>query len=233
MLKEKTNLSDELAERLEHMIFETMKSGDKLPTEAELAERFSVGRSTVRESMKVLSARGVVTRSKGGTFVSDKMKEGLIKPFSLMLNMEIGNIENLIEIRQILELSTIRIAAERCDEKIIEELKRINWQMKEPGISEKERQERDIAFHNAIAKATGNTILTEILNALRQVIAKYLENPDALHPILDESFALHESLIDALSNHDGEKAYTLLQRYFNLVGTVPPSGLNMKGGILS
>ena len=52
----RVSLSDAIVEKLEEMIA-TMKPGDRLPTEMELADQFSVGRSTIRESMKVLTAK--------------------------------------------------------------------------------------------------------------------------------------------------------------------------------
>ena len=217
MISEKVSLSDELAETLSQWIFRELKAGDRLPPEIELAKSYGVSRSTMRESLKILTAEGMITRSREGTFISEKVKESLIKPLSLMVNMEVGNIRNLIELRKILETAAISAAAERANQEWIEEMKRIQWKMKEPGISMDRLQNLDIEFHNTIARATGNGMLTELLNAIRCVIARNLENSEALVPIYDDTFDLHERLIEAISLHDKEKACATLERYFEVL----------------
>ena len=215
-MAKRVNLSDNIISELEKMITGNLKPGDKVPTEMELAERFSVGRSTIRESMKALSVRGIVVRRNEGTFVSESMGECLIAPLNLLVDMEIGNVEDLLELRELLELGTIRIAAERAGEETVLELERINWQMQEPGASALTLQERDIEFHNTIAKATGNSMLVEMLNAMRQVIAKNLENPDAARVTIKDSLACHSELIGAIRDHDPERAYATLEKYFKM-----------------
>lgn len=94
----RVNLSDTVVEKLEAMI-STMKPGERLPTEKELSERFSVGRSTIRESMKVLSARRMVVRRNEGTFVGDAVKGCLVDPLKLIINMQPdSDINALIEL---------------------------------------------------------------------------------------------------------------------------------------
>lgn len=209
-------LSDNVLEQLETMIVRNMEPGEKLPTEMELAESFSVGRSTIRESMKVLSAKGLITRRNEGTFVSERVNKCLIDPLNLLVNMKIGNVEDLLELRQLLELGTIRIAAERATPEVLSELERINWQMSEPGLSAPALQSLDISFHNAISGATGNTVLMELLNAIRQVIAKNLEDCEAVVPVLDESMDIHQQLVEAMRAHNGTLAYEIMERYFKM-----------------
>lgn len=209
-------LSDDVLVKLEALITKEMKPGERLPTEKELTERFSVGRSTIRESMKVLSARGLIIRRNEGTFVSENVNKCLIDPLNLLVNMKIGNVEDLLELRQLLELGIIRVAAERVTPELLLELDRINWRMMEPGLSAQALQTLDIAFHNTIAKATGNSVLTELLNAVRQVIAKNVEDVDACVPTLEKSTDIHRALVDTMREHDSVKAYELLKEYFTM-----------------
>ena len=60
----KETLSDTVSRKLEDMITTQMKAGDRLPTEMVLAEMYSVGRSTIRESLKALSSKGLIVRKK-------------------------------------------------------------------------------------------------------------------------------------------------------------------------
>ena len=203
------NLSDSIQKELEELITSGFKPGDKIPTEKELAERFSVGRSTIRESMK-----GLVARTTEGTFVSDKVNQCLIDPLSLMVNMEIGDIYDLLELREIIELGMIRIAAQKIDDSSLSMLKRINWQIQEPDADPAVLQERDIAFHSKIAESTGNQVLTEFLNAIRRVIVRNIENEEATSGFIQEAYMQHQELIEALEEHNPDKAYDVLKQYF-------------------
>ena len=134
-MAQKIKLVDNVLRELESMITGQLNPGDKLPTEMELAERFAVGRSTIRESMTALVAKKLVTRTNEGTFVSEHVNECLVDPLNILIDMEFGKIKDLIQLREILELGTIRLAAEYADENVIQNLERLEWQMKEPGIN--------------------------------------------------------------------------------------------------
>ena len=118
-MNDRITLSDNVLKQLENLIVKELKPGEKLPTEAQLSETFSVSRSTIRESMKVLSAKGLVVRKNQGTFVSEKVNKCLIDPLDLLINMKIGNVRDLLELREMLELQTIRVAAERISEDLL------------------------------------------------------------------------------------------------------------------
>ncbi|MCB7302874.1 FadR family transcriptional regulator [Bariatricus massiliensis] len=211
--KKKQRLSDSITEELEKMIIEKFRPGDKIPPEMELAERFGVGRSTVRESMKALTAKGIIVRRNEGTFVSVEVNRCLIEPLSLLVNMEIGNLENLVEMRKLLELGCIRIAAERITDEELKELEKLNWQMHEPGADGLKLQNIDIQFHNKIVEATGNQLLVELLNAVRKVMVQHSEDPYGVLEVLPDMLESHGELIDALKKHDPAKAYESMETY--------------------
>ena len=128
----RVNLSDTVLEKLEEMVSKK-KPGDRLPTEAELSEQFSVGRSTIRESMKVLAAKRMIVRRNEGTFVADMMKGCFVDPLNMIINMSTGDLNSLIELREILELSAVQLASQRATAEDVLEMQRANWMMKEPG----------------------------------------------------------------------------------------------------
>lgn len=214
MAQQRRILSDNVLIGLENMITSGLRPGDKVPTEKELAEQFGVGRSTVRESMKALVAKGLIERTTEGTFVSNHVEKCLVDPLNLMVNMEIGKVRDLLELREIVEQGAIRIAAEKIDDESIAQLKRINWQMQEPDLDPDTLQERDIQFHNVIAGATGNKVLMEFLNAIRHVIADHIEDVQVPRQNLEEACRQHQNIIGALEAHDAKKAYAAIKEYF-------------------
>ncbi len=216
-MSQKITLVDNILKELENMITEQLAPGDKLPSEMELAERFEVGRSTIRESMTALVAKKLVTRTNEGTFVSENVNECLVDPLNILINMEVGNVRDLMQLREILELGAIRLAAEHADESTIMNLERLEWQMQEPGISAEEMQKRDIMFHAEIAKASGNAVMMELLNALRQVIAANVESKEVMYMLTENSNSMHRELIDAIREHDSERAHTQMKKYFQFM----------------
>lgn len=209
----RVSLSDAIIEKLEEMIT-TMKPGDRLPTEMELAEMFAVGRSTIRESMKVLTAKKMVVRRNEGTFVADAVNGCLVDPLNMIINMTDCNVNSLIEVREILELSSIEMAAQRATQEDIAELERANWLMHEPGLSKAEKQKRDMEFHSAMARISGNMVIVELLNAVRTVIAQHLEKEDHIYGTGKE---FHREMIEAISEQDSAKARQCMLAYFESV----------------
>ncbi len=213
----RVSLSDAVVEKLETMI-STMKPGERLPTEKELAKAFSVGRSTIRESMKVLSARRMVVRRNEGTFVGDAVKGCLVDPLNLIISMQAGgDVNSLIELREILELSTIRLACQRATPDDIVELERARWMMDEPGLSKEERQKRDINFHNTIAKVAGNPVIEELLGSLRLVIAKNVETRNDEVILVNGTRNFHKEMVDAIGEQNPQRAYQIMTEYFEAV----------------
>ena len=196
-MENKIRLSDTVMKELEAIIL-NMKPGDKLPTEMELAERFSVGRSTIRECMKVFSARKMIVRRNEGTFVSSQVKECLVDPLNILVSMDIGNLTELIELREILETEAVKLAVQRATDE---------------GISPDEMQSRDFEFHNALAMASGNSILTELIKAIRKVIAGKLEDSTEALPISGEGSLLHKKIIRAVKERNLEEALEAMEEY--------------------
>ncbi len=208
-------VSDQVLQRLEEMIYRH-RPGEKLPTELQLAQQLGVGRSTVRECLKALSAKKIIERRPDGTYVTDQLQDCLADPLNLMVNMEIGRVEDLVELREVLEVAAARLAAHRASQEDLMELERTNWLMQRPGITMDEMQQQDIAFHTAMARASGNPVLLDLLGAVRQVVANHVEDLQAIQPVQPESVQMHQGLIQAIQQRDGDLAAQRMQAYMAL-----------------
>ena len=208
----KETLSDTVSRKLEDMITTQMKAGDRLPTEMVLAEMYSVGRSTIRESLKALSSKGLIVRKKDGTFVSDRVKDCLIAPLDLLITMDIGQINDLIELREMLEVSMIAAAVERATDEDIKNMERILWKMQNPD----ESRELDIQLHCAFAEATGNTIIKELIKAVQLVTVKNLDYMSNVTLKRDNAVSSHSQIIEAFKNRDKEKAIETMRVHLSI-----------------
>ena len=150
-----------VAEQLKQQIVEGVYTiGDKLPTEPELMKTFKVGRSSIREAVKLLVNMGVVqVRQGSGTFVAEASDDNRGS-----INMSIADRTELDEVRKILDIAIVEKAVARRTEKDIERMQSSLEARKanaKNGLL-KECIEADLNFHIAIADATYNRILADI-----------------------------------------------------------------------
>ena len=161
MIIQKKSLADMVAEQLKQQIVEGVYTiGDKLPTEPELMKTFKVGRSSIREAVKLLVNMGVVqVRQGSGTFVAEASDDNRGS-----INMSIADRTELDEVRKILDIAIVEKAVARRTEKDIERMQSSLEARKanaKNGLI-KECIEADLNFHIAIADATYNRILADI-----------------------------------------------------------------------
>ena len=161
MIIQKKSLADMIAETLKQQITEgTYRAGDKLPTEPELMKTFGVGRSSVREAVKLLVNMGVVRVQQGsGTFVAVPSINDDVN-----IKMITADRTELDEVRKILDIAIVEKAVARRTEKDIERMRASLEKRKvnaEKDLLE-ECIEADLNFHIAIADAAHNRILADI-----------------------------------------------------------------------
>ena len=152
------------AQKVKTMIIQRdMKPGDRLPTETELAERFGVSRSTLREAMKFLRAENVVVIRQGsGTFVSAGTGIGE-DPLGLHFTNQEKLLENLFETRMLLEPEIAGLAAQRATTGDVKNLERMVWEMEKSEINSAAAAELDVQFHTAVAECTHNDVLVRVV----------------------------------------------------------------------
>ena len=109
----------------EAMLNRQLRPGDKIPTEAELAESMGVGRNSIREAVKILVYLGVLEiRRAEGTFVCDGFSESMIDPmiYGIILDKE-DSYENLMELREMMEVGVMQLAMKKVTQKELDVLK--------------------------------------------------------------------------------------------------------------
>ncbi len=184
--------------------------GDKLPTEHELAEKFGIGRSSIREAIKIFNYLGVLeSKAAKGTFLSDR---GNISAEALSWSILLGKdeLQELIETRGAIELwSIITLTGlyqndpEKCTP-VIEELKEQIRKMKK-GLEEgklEEMVEADYAFHNIVVKSTENSLFYSIYKTLKSFM--YEEIVQSQNDYADPGLIVseHQDIIDTIMSGD-------------------------------
>src|SRR5918997_702888 len=167
------NLYEVVSDRLLAAIRQAgLTPGSKIPSERELGEQFGVSRTVVREAIRHPAANGVLeARSGSGVRVANIGHNGVSESIELFLTRN-GPVdpEKVNEVRQCIELQTVAYAAERATE---EQLRTIRAECEKlsglKGHSE-EASQADVAFHRAIAEASGNELFLVLVDSLAEVM---------------------------------------------------------------
>ncbi len=206
------SLADAVANKLKSLVKSgKYKSGDKLPSEPELMQQFGVGRSSIREAVRILTNCGLVDVKQGlGTFVN--LNEGLNEPLHQRLKRA-GN-DDLKEVRQLLELKAAEKAALNRTQKDI--IKMSSLLKKRKAAAEKQDTEAcieaDIQFHITIAEASKNDILADLYKTIAVQIKKSFAMVHGDTSLFLEKQQLHEDLLQSIINKDAKKAWKCIAR---------------------
>lgn len=172
-------LSDVVATELETRILEgSLKPGDRLPAERELAVELGVSRPSLRGALQSLVAKGLlITRHGGGTFVTDSMQAAFTDPWQQMLKDHPDIHGDMLEFRHMLEGQAAQLAAERATDEDFERI-RSCYQALELAFEGQDLArciETDVAFHQAIAEATHNVMIGHLSSSLHKVMEGHVQ----------------------------------------------------------
>jgi GntR family transcriptional regulator, transcriptional repressor for pyruvate dehydrogenase complex len=209
-IKPKERLYQEIVDQIQQQILSgALKPGDQIPAERDLAERFGVSRTAVREAIKSLTEKGLIEVFVGrGTFVTNLSPDRVVESMTLLLRNEPHGIAHIQEARDFLEVPTARLAAERRTEAQLARLRALAAELEEERGLSARLVDGDTEFHVELARATGNPVvvlLTQTIMGMLRNERLYREDLD-LSIAMPAAFARHREIIDAIANHDADRA---------------------------
>jgi DNA-binding FadR family transcriptional regulator len=181
------------------------KAGNKIPAEPELMKQYNVGRSTIREAVKTLAVAGVLKVQQGaGTYVNTH-----VSPETIDERLRRANFDEINAVRALLENEMVALAAQHRSDSQIVEIERRLANRKQAILSEQRQAciEADIAFHLAIAQASGNTVLSDLYQSFTVIIRDFFSRREAQgisHFAM--SHYLHEALYKAIQDGNADHA---------------------------
>ncbi|KLU65109.1 MULTISPECIES: FadR/GntR family transcriptional regulator [Desulfosporosinus] len=213
MAREGRSLVEDVAEDILAMITIDKKfsAGDKLPNENELAGKLQVSRTTLREAIRILIAHNVLEIQRGkGTYVKDNLD--LNKAYGLKeLSAFKPDIQDLYEMRLIFEPQSAYYAAKRATDKELERILYYGKLEEELIIKKEDRTEVEQAFHQAIAKATHNEFMNQLMPVLYQAINKGVPLSDTNEEMVRNTLNDHRMIMEFLAARDAEGAKTAMK----------------------
>src|SRR5258708_7840481 len=168
---------EEIVRQIRTLISEgKLKSGDRLPPERDLAERFRVSRASVREALRALGSMGLIEIRLGeGTFVREISVDSLIEPLALVILTQREAVGELFEARRLLEPPIAGLAARRSTKEEVQEMERILEEQGKEVAAGGTGLAQDAAFHAAIASSTNNRAITRIVHAVIDLLTQSRE----------------------------------------------------------
>ena len=205
-------LSDEVRERMLAQINEgDLRPGDPLPSERELMGRYGVGRPAIREAMQQLASLGLIVvrhgdRPRLAPPRLDLLAEQLALTMRHVLTHDETILAQLKEARVVVETGTARLAAEMRTKADLDNLRDILARQLLARAEPQEFMRRDSDFHAAIAGSTGNVVLSSVVRAVFEWMARFHSHAVRTSGLERLTLEEHETIFDAIAARDPERA---------------------------
>ncbi|WP_166354476.1 FadR/GntR family transcriptional regulator [Phytoactinopolyspora limicola] len=194
--------------------------GAALPTEPELCERFGVGRGTAREAIQALAAKGLVTvRHGSGTVVAPRYLHHQLDPDYLRVKGHGDDLaEFVVEAREGLEPMIAPLAAQRATDDDLNHLRELVEELANVGEADPEVHARvDIAFHAALAAASGNPVLTAMHDLITQLGLRYRQFSVQVPGAVERAVMWHRHILEAIEARDPGAAADAMRMHLRQV----------------
>jgi GntR family transcriptional regulator, transcriptional repressor for pyruvate dehydrogenase complex len=213
---------DEVSGQIKRLIFKgILKPGDRLPSEAELASQFGVGRQTIREALRLLELSGFISMQKGGAggpLVVDTILNTISNSFLDAFQMGRITVDELTVARLEIEKMLLGSLVAHAKEEDIRALKKNVSQAKEKIESGGQAFEENTQFHKLLAKASKNHLFVILMESIITVVAHFRSILGVRLELSARSVVAHEGIIDALVEGNREKALSLLEVHLVEIG---------------
>ncbi|MBS4219571.1 FadR family transcriptional regulator [Bacillus sp. FJAT-49711] len=207
--RERFTLSKIVSENLrQYIIDHQLKTGDKLPSERDLAVMLDVSRVIVREALRALESTGIIVIRHGeGAFVNTDDTSVILNHLLFFWRMNNERIEELFELRQLLEKTAIEQIIANSDTVHLAELEKIIFEMSQTTNSDAFK-ELDIEFHKELIKATNNELFTQLTDVIVQYFSGVSRMMDEKNR--NKTISEHQLIIDAIKDKNKKLAIQLL-----------------------
>jgi GntR family transcriptional repressor for pyruvate dehydrogenase complex len=206
LLKEvrKEKIFEDIVRQIRRLIKKgSLKVGDKLPPERDLAQAFKVSRASVREAIRVLESAGLVkTRVGDGTYVETGSVESLVKPLATVVVKGRETLMDIFSVRKMVEPEIASLAAERATANEVSELRSILSHQRKTSGNPGPVTEIDYSFHLSLAKMAKSQVFLKLYNTLAELInqtrEEFLQEGDRPQ----KSVEGHEEILLAIEKRD-------------------------------
>ena len=215
-----SRLFEQIVQQVEESILAGhLKPGDQLPAERDLAQKFGVSRTAVREAVKTLREKGLVEAYSGrGTFVTNGTSQAIRQSLDLMIriNQQEGS-SHLAELRQVLEPEIAGLAAPRIEEQLLATMREAVATMDRNLHDPDAYVEADLDFHLALAEAVGNPLVLSLLDSIVGLLREQRVRVFSVDGGPERGQFHHKKILAAVEKHDSARAREAMRAHLKQV----------------
>ena len=184
-----------------------LKTGDRLPSERDLAEQLEVSRTVVRDALRLLEERGLISSNVGdGTYISEIKSRSVSESISLFVKQKQTSYAHLTQVRRMIEVEIAALAAKNATPKDIERLEQSVSGAERKIHSLQEFVSSDISFHKLLAEASQNPLLPMLLTPISEPLHDLSRRASALPGAPEDALMHHRNILDCIRRGDSEGA---------------------------
>jgi len=194
-----------------------LQPGDPIPAERELVESYRVGRSSVREALRMLESRGLIEARGNGSFAVSEFRSSLGESLGLLLSVDETDARELFEVRRILESETAALAAERREPEHLVRMAAAIEEMEKGLDNEQSYIAADLSFHLIIAEASGNRLASHLMHAIRGQMQEALGTAFLVPGGPQRSVFQHREILEAIEARRPDEARLVMHAHIQRV----------------
>ncbi|MFY9559995.1 MAG: FadR/GntR family transcriptional regulator [Terriglobales bacterium] len=215
-----SRLYEQIVQQVEESILKgQLKPGDQLPAERDLAQRFGVSRTAVREAVKALREKGLVEAYTGrGTFVTNGTSQAIRQSLNLIIKIsqQEGSL-HLAELRRILEPEIAALAAPRIEEQLLTTMREAVAAM-DRNVHEREAYiEADLDFHLALAEAADNPLILALIDSIVGLLREQRTRIFEVDGGPERGQFHHKRILEAIERRDADAARDAMRAHLEQV----------------
>ncbi len=203
-------------ELMKYILHEPVEVGKKIPNEFELAEKFGVGRSTIREAVKGLVTRGILEVRRGdGTYVISTTTSD-VDPLGLTrLGDRYKLALELLDVRMMLEPDIAAMACRNITQEEKEKLEKLCNEVEQLYLSGQNHAGKDVEFHTHIAKCSGNRVVEVLIPIINTAVLTFVNLTQ--RQLMKETLETHRAITESIKKGDavGAKAAMVMHLNYN------------------
>lgn len=211
----RTKIYEMIAERLVGDIVDGgLAAGCAVPTERELSEKYGVGRSSVREGLRMLEAHRVIIPGAGGLYRVGTKNAAITSALEMLVSMGEASVSDIRVVRQTLEVEAAGLAAKHRTMQDLDKIRAALQAMIANRNDVRVALEADLDFHVALARASQNGALVASILGLRTVLSKNIA--DRVVDI-DAAIGQHQMIVEAVVAQDEQRARDAVRKHMEWI----------------
>jgi GntR family transcriptional repressor for pyruvate dehydrogenase complex len=213
---------EQVAEQIQRLIADgSLKPGDHLPPERDLAIRLGVGRSSIRDAVRTLEVMGILEPRQGaGTVVRDLSSDSLVVPLATVLVRKRELVAELLDVRRILEPALAARAAKNATAEEIAELEDILSRQQEKVRRGVPTVEEDSEFHYVIGRAARNNVVLKVLDVLMDLLRESRVRSLQAPGRPERSYLGHRRVLRAIKRRDADAAEKAVRKHLEEIESI-------------